>query len=361
MSLQPDLGHSSQRGSNDPRATLLLVDDEPANLELLERTLRHEGSILTAASGEEAMSTIDRADIDLLISDQRMPRITGVRVAEHLQVRNPLAVRILLTGYTDTADLLDAINRGEVYRYLTKPWDPTDLLVTVRRALEAYELRRQRARMIDELAAKNAALSERLRQVRLLNESLERRIAERTQALAEVNLRLAAAVGELSAVAQSDPMTGLWNARAIRQETHREIIRSRRFGRSFSLLYVDIDDFRGFNQRHGSVVGDRALRTVAGWLLGALKHTDAIARYGPEEFVALVPHADRESGRALAEQLRSSIAQEGVPGETGRSLGLSVSIGVVAFPESGPDVDALLRAAQLAAQEACRQGGNRIA
>jgi diguanylate cyclase (GGDEF)-like protein len=333
---------------------LLLVDDESDNLELLQRTLQGEGELIYAKSGEEAINAIDSRDVDLLISDQRMPNVTGVRVAEHLKARHPRAVRILLTGHTNAADLIAAINRGEVYRYLTKPWDPHELRLTVHRALEAYGLRQERARVIAELEAKNAALVQRTRQIEELNAGLEKEIDERTCMLAEVNRRLAAAAGELSNISQSDALTGLWNARYMRLELSRELIRARRFGRNFSLLYIDIADFDAFNAQHGRAAGDRALRVVAGLLLSTLRHTDAIGRYGDDEFLVILPQASEQEAAQTGQRLESLLLASGVLADgPGPALPLRLQTGSAAFPESGEDGEELIARARHQA------GGNR--
>src|SRR3712207_2457110 len=101
---------------------ILIVDDEPANLRLLERLFRHNYTILTAASGEEALALIEQHDVALLITDQRMPGMTGIDLIKQTAALRPHTVRIVLTGYADTHALVEAINCGQVYRFLAKPW-----------------------------------------------------------------------------------------------------------------------------------------------------------------------------------------------------------------------------------------------
>ena len=115
--------------------TILCVDDEPHNLDALQRSLRKEYSVITAASGPEALEQLQSHSISLIITDQRMPHMTGVEFLEKSLEVCPEVIRIILTGFTDVEDLIGAINTGRVYRYITKPWDPHDLRLTVRRAL----------------------------------------------------------------------------------------------------------------------------------------------------------------------------------------------------------------------------------
>jgi DNA-binding NtrC family response regulator len=119
---------------------IMIVDDEPANLRTLERLFRSDYQVVTAASGVEALTLLDLHDVALLISDQRMPAMTGIELMTRTVALRPHMVKILLTGYTDVGALIEALNSGLVYRYLTKPWNNDDLRLTVSRALAHYEM-----------------------------------------------------------------------------------------------------------------------------------------------------------------------------------------------------------------------------
>jgi len=123
---------------------IMIVDDEPANLRTLERLFRQDYRVVTALSGAEALTLLEQHDIALLITDQRMPAMTGIELMMRTVALRPQMVKILLTGYTDIDALIDAINSGLVYRYLTKPWKNDDLRLTVSRALEHYEMAKSR-------------------------------------------------------------------------------------------------------------------------------------------------------------------------------------------------------------------------
>jgi DNA-binding NtrC family response regulator len=118
---------------------IMIVDDEPANLRTIERLFRPDYQVVTASSGAEALALLDQHEIALLISDQRMPAMTGIQLMMKTVAIRPQMVKILLTGYTDVGALIQALNSGLVYRYLTKPWSNDDLRSTVSRALEHYE------------------------------------------------------------------------------------------------------------------------------------------------------------------------------------------------------------------------------
>lgn len=123
---------------------LMMVDDEPVNLRTLMRLFRQDYEVVTAESGAEALRLLEQHDVALLISDQRMPEMTGIELMKNTVAIRPQMVKILLTGYTDVGALIESINCGLVYRYLTKPWNNDDLKITVIRALEYYESSKSR-------------------------------------------------------------------------------------------------------------------------------------------------------------------------------------------------------------------------
>jgi putative two-component system response regulator len=134
------------------RHKILVVDDEVPNLRLLRRVLSDDHDIFEADSGAAALKVLESEAISLIITDQRMPSMTGVQLLEQSLVISPDAIKILLTGYTDVQALIDAINAGKIYKYIPKPWDADDLKLTVRRALEAYELKENNDRLLVELS-----------------------------------------------------------------------------------------------------------------------------------------------------------------------------------------------------------------
>ena len=140
---------------------IMIVDDEPANLRLLERLFRRDYQVITAPSGQEALQLLSQHDVALLITDQRMPGMTGIELLKRTAELRPHVVRIILTGYTDIGALVEAINCGQVYKYVTKPWSNDDLRLTVERALEHYETNKSRY----ELEQANRRLSVRLQEM----------------------------------------------------------------------------------------------------------------------------------------------------------------------------------------------------
>lgn len=163
--------------------TLLFVDDEPGILNSLRRLFRPLGyRILTAESGAAGLEVLaQEADVDLVVSDMRMPNMDGAQFLKEVRARRPEVVRLLLTGYADIASTIAAINQGEIYRYISKPWDDDEIVRTVKDSLERKRLERENARLVDLTQRQNAELKE-------LNAGLEQKVAART---AEVQQTLA--------------------------------------------------------------------------------------------------------------------------------------------------------------------------
>lgn len=124
---------------------MLVVDDEPDNLDLLYRTFRRDFNVLRAESGVMALEVLaTEGEVAVIISDQRMPEMKGTEFLSKTVPQFPDTMRIILTGFTDVEDLVEAINSGQVYKYITKPWDPNELKAVVQRAVETYDLLKQR-------------------------------------------------------------------------------------------------------------------------------------------------------------------------------------------------------------------------
>ena len=141
--------------------TVLIVDDEPRVLDSLEAILAAEFRVVRAGGGEAALDALKTDEVAVIVTDYRMPGMTGVELLRRSQEHAPEAVRIILTAYTDVDSLMEAINTGRIYQFVPKPWDPNELLLIVRRAAERHTLARENVRLRDELeVAYNAARRE---------------------------------------------------------------------------------------------------------------------------------------------------------------------------------------------------------
>ena len=134
---------------------VLYVDDEPENLRIFELAFRRDFSIVTAPGGEQGLELINTTPVALVLSDHRMPGMTGVEFLTRASELDPKTVRILVTAYGDVETLSDAINNGAIYRFVPKPWQPEEMRVTVRRGIERYALDREREQLLRELTLLN--------------------------------------------------------------------------------------------------------------------------------------------------------------------------------------------------------------
>jgi class 3 adenylate cyclase/AmiR/NasT family two-component response regulator len=142
---------------------VLYVDDEENNLTSFRAALRRYYNIFTAQSGEEGMEIVNKNDIHVIVTDQRMPNMTGVQFLQHIP-DEPDNIRMILTGFSDMEAIIEAINTGKVYRYITKPWDKDELKITIDNALEAVKLRRDNKHLVAELLEYNEQLEEKVKQ-----------------------------------------------------------------------------------------------------------------------------------------------------------------------------------------------------
>ncbi|OHX65246.1 hybrid sensor histidine kinase/response regulator [Flammeovirga pacifica] len=166
------------------KPTVLYVDDEQQNLVSFRAGFRKVYKVLIANSGDEALEILkeESDNISVVISDQRMPKMTGVELFEQVRGLYPDIMRIVLTGYSDVQDIINAISKGEVYRYITKPWNRDELMVTIDNAIEAYSLKVENRRLFSSLQE--------------ANEHLEEKVKKRTKALQRQNEELIELDGE---------------------------------------------------------------------------------------------------------------------------------------------------------------------
>jgi adenylate cyclase len=172
-------------------ATVLIVDDEGRVLDSLEALLANNHRVLRAERPEAALDTLAREEVALVISDQRMPGMTGTELLARSREVSPETVRVLLTAFTDTDALMESINAANIYHFILKPWDPTELTHTVHRGVERYRLARERAELLRDLAAKNRDLEATLADLRAAQERVVREASVRAQLQRYVSPRLA--------------------------------------------------------------------------------------------------------------------------------------------------------------------------
>jgi response regulator RpfG family c-di-GMP phosphodiesterase len=149
---------------SDKKINILYIDDEQNNLISFKATFRIKYNVFTAISGEEAKKILEAQSIDIIVTDQRMPGMTGVEFLESILEKYPDPMRILLTGYADMNAVIDAINKGKIFHYLTKPWNEEELDMTIKRAYDVYRLRMDEKELTEKLGVTNEQLEFLLRQ-----------------------------------------------------------------------------------------------------------------------------------------------------------------------------------------------------
>ena len=169
---------------NELRHTVLCVDDEQNILNALKRLLRKETfRLLTCTNGREGLELLARNDVQVVISDQRMPEMNGTDFLREVKDIYPQTIRIILTGYTDVETISNSINKGHIYKFFLKPWNDQQLLLEIRQALEQFELVKANKRLYEMTLEQNEEL-------RTINDNLETIVAERTSVLERQNLAL---------------------------------------------------------------------------------------------------------------------------------------------------------------------------
>jgi signal transduction histidine kinase len=155
------------------RHTILVVDDEPHVVQSVQDLLRLDYRVLGTTRAADGIRIMQEEEVQVVMTDQRMPEMTGVEFLRRVRGEHPDAIRLLFTGYADIKAVIDAVNQGNVFRYITKPWEPEELQSVIRQAVEHYELLVERKRLLAELQLKNQQLEKANRELRQANELKE--------------------------------------------------------------------------------------------------------------------------------------------------------------------------------------------
>ncbi len=166
--------------NNKRPAPILYVDDEEDNLIVFKSAFRRDYEIFTALSGKEGMEIMKNNRIHLIITDQRMPEMTGIQFLEKIIPDYPDCIRMILTGFSDIEAIIQAINKGRVYRYITKPWIREELKINIDRGLEAFQLKEQNRKLIEDL--------------KTANQTLEQKVIERTHRIEQQNRNIRSSI-----------------------------------------------------------------------------------------------------------------------------------------------------------------------
>ena len=202
--------------ANQNEDKILYIDDEQANLDGFKFNFRKEYEVFVAVSTREAFEIISKNKIKVVISDNRMPDMLGIEFFEILSISHPEIIRIIVTAYADTDVVMQAINKGKVYKFITKPWNKNELQVTIDNAFESYNLRQQNQELLSQMTYKNKELedlnfrlmievaerSKAEEELALHRDNLEKLVKQRTEELNKINIDLGLANNELLSVNQ---------------------------------------------------------------------------------------------------------------------------------------------------------------
>jgi diguanylate cyclase (GGDEF)-like protein len=342
----------SNTGAGVPQtpALILIIDDIPTNLGVMVDLLETEGHhVLVAKNGAEGMRRAESEQPDLILLDVMMPGENGFSVCRRLKAgasTRHIPV-IFMTSLDDLQDKLEGFAAGGV-DYVAKPVQIPEVVTRVRTHLELSALRRQ-------LAAQNQQLLE-------ARDELEGRVRARTAALtAEIEerrrteLELQKYSEQIRHMAHHDPLTGLSNRIQFQQRLEQLIAQARQRSESVATMFLDLDQFNQINDSFGHAVGDMVLREISQRLTRCLRDSDALARWGGDEFVVALATPDVEdTSRRVAQAMLETLI-EPVFAEK-HELHLSGSIGISLYPTDGLDVQTLLRAADTAMYHAKEKG-----
>jgi two-component system, cell cycle response regulator len=310
--------------------SILVVDDDDSLLGVLSQLLQEDGyQVTTASSGEEALDRYRENHFPLVISDVKMPGMSGIALLQKIKEINSDGEVIIMTSYA-TLDIAVSALRLGAYDFLIKPFEDIELVIAlVNRAADKIRLTRENRALLHDLKKK-------------LND------------LEQIN-------AFLQNLAVRDGLTGLYNHQYFHEAIAKELARCQRSKGIFSLLFLDIDHFKNYNDTFGHPAGDLVLKKVAQLLSARFRESDVIARYGGEEFVVLLPGAPKQKALICAEDIRSMISAYPFEGRESQPLGfVSVSVGVATYPENGNVSEALLRSADSALYQAKTAGRNKI-
>ena len=288
------------------KSNILVVDDNPDKLELIEAALSLAGyQVTTASDGVEALAAIESYQPDLVITDVMMPRMNGYELAQRIRA-NPVTKFIPVIMQTAAGRRAEDLRRASEVGALGYITDPTD---------------------IDLLLARTRTL-----------------------------LEFKAYLDVCEEAAFTDHLTGLANRRRFERQLEREVARVERFERPFTLLMIDIDNFKNLNDNFGHDAGDEAIRRLSKVLREGTRGIDLAARIGGEEFAVLLVETSKEGGSEVAERLRAAIKSLEIP-QAGH---ITASFGVAECPRDAQTAADILKAADVALYEAKRNGRDQV-
>lgn len=316
------------------KSTIICVDDEWDILTSLgdrfECEFGKEYDIALASDGGQALEicaklTAEGSEIPLVIADLNMPGMKGDSLLIQLHSIYPKTLKILLTGNADANSIGNIVNASALYRYIPKPWHESNLVAIASEALRHFQQ--------------------------------EQTLSEQNKLLRKNNDRLHKSLSVLKHQAWHDELTNLPNRNLFSQKFDKALTDAINKSKLLAVMFLDLDRFKEINDRFGHFIGDLLLQSVVNRLVGCLRKTDTLARWGGDEFVMLMPGINhREDASEIAcrllEVLHPPFSLAGL------SLDVQTSIGIAVFPDDGLTINKLLHNADNALYQAKRLGRN---
>jgi diguanylate cyclase (GGDEF)-like protein len=303
-----------ERENNDIPAKILVVDDEEVVCNFLESLLTGAGyQVQTCLSGQEAIAKLQEDSFDLVITDLKMPGLNGVDVLKRAKELEPFCEVIVITAYASVQSAVEVMKLG-AYDYISKPFNIDQIKIVIDKAMEKRRL-----------------------------------------------LRAAEERDFYKYLSQIDGLTELYNYRTFQELLEAELARSERYLRPLSLLMIDLDDLKVYNDTVGHPAGDAVLKEVAWELKKSLRNCDVVARYGGDEFAIILVETDKTDAISIANRLGSLVEEASCehddvfPHKTS-----TISIGVASYPTDAEERRELVAKADQALYEAKTLGGNLV-
>ncbi|MFQ5750608.1 MAG: diguanylate cyclase [bacterium] len=309
---------------NSTQKTILVVDDVPVNIQLLSTYLTSEGyQVITAKSGKEAIKQVRNNYPDLVLLDVMMPNMDGFEVCQIIKAdkETHFIPVIMVTALNELEDKIKSMDSG-ADDFISKPFNKLELLVRVRSLLR----------------------------IKYLNDELNEKVIE-----------LQKAKEKLRRQAITDGLTGLYNYRYFKEQLLQELSRARRHDLHVSLVMIDIDHFKLYNDTNGHPAGDMVLKRIAHLLKDNIRNIDLAARYGGEEFTLVLIETNKPSAKIVAEKIRKLIEDHSFEYEETQPIGkITISTGVATFPDDAQDFENLVNIADQRLYRAKQAGRNSI-
>ena len=291
---------------------VLIVDDDLSVRNTMDEYIANAGfNTLAASSAEEALELIEKNNFAVVITDIRLPGLGGLELTKVIKQKNGSDV-IVVTGYSDDYSYEEAINIG-ASDFVIKPVRLEELLLRLRRVLKERQLSSERTRMMQ----------------------------------------------KLQKLATTDGLTKLYNSRSFYSQLELEVDRYNRYKHPLSLLLLDIDNFKEFNDNFGHLEGDKVLVRFSQIIKSCLRTNDSAYRYGGEEFTVILPETNGDEAKTVAQRIRSSLEAEKFKPIPDKNAKITISIGVTQyFPKE--ELSAFIRRADKAMYLSKKNGRNRV-